>query len=83
MAELRAGDLSGSSAFVCLPACHQGSHPLEQCDQGLPEDGEHQQHGHDQAGQDGAELRGPLPLLASAEEGNEIFWNSFLNMVSS
>jgi hypothetical protein len=40
-----------------LPAAHQAGNTLEQRDQGVPEDGDHDQHGDDQAGQDGAEFR--------------------------
>jgi len=40
-----------------LPAAHQAGDALEQGDQGVPEDGDHDQHGNDQADQDNNEFR--------------------------
>jgi hypothetical protein len=43
---------------------------LKQLDQRIAENGDHDQHGHDQAGQDGAELRRSLPFFGRVKEAD-------------
>ncbi len=57
-----------AAGLDALPTAHQTGDALEQGNQGVVEDGDHDQRGNDQAGQDSAELRRPLTLLVLAEE---------------
>jgi hypothetical protein len=67
-----------AAGFGVLAAAHQAGDALEQGDQGVTEDGDHDQHGHDQAGQDGAEFRRALPPFAGAGKREWYGFEKFL-----